>query len=395
LRAGYTGTLSLEIFNDVFRATPNRRTALDAMRSLLFLESRVRERLSAADVRVPLFDPPQAVPLDDFAFIEVGVDAASAGTLAAWLVQLGFARYGRHRSKEVSLYRQGDVRIVLNAEPGSDARARADAQGTCVGTLGVSTADPERAAARGAALLSARRDSPRGAQELELPAIVAPGGIVVQFVPAGQQVESDFVADPPGAGAIGDCGLLRIDHVAIGVANDQLDTWTLFARAVLGLAPGESFELADPFGLIRSSGFANLARSLRVVLNAASSERTRSAREALAHGRPGARVQHIALASADIFASMTRLRANGVRFVPISANYYDDLRARLDLDEALVRRMQALDVLYDASAGGAFFHAYGEPFEDQFFFEIVQRHGYDGYGALNAAARLASQEQRA
>jgi 4-hydroxyphenylpyruvate dioxygenase len=90
---------------------------------------------------------------------------------------------------------------------------------------------------------------------------------------------------------------------------------------------------------------------------------------------------------------MSRLRANGVRCVPISPNYYDDLLARLDVDEGLVRRMQALDILYDRSADGEYFHAYTEAFADRFFFEIVQRRGYDGYGAVNAAARMASQEQ--
>jgi len=95
----------------------------------------------------------------------------------------------------------------------------------------------------------------------------------------------------------------------------------------------------------------------------------------------------------DIFASMERLRGNGVRFVPISANYYDDLRARLDLGEDLVRRMQALDILYDRSSSGEYFHAYGETFADRFFFEIVQRRDYDGYGAVNAPARMAAQEQ--
>jgi 4-hydroxyphenylpyruvate dioxygenase len=92
---------------------------------------------------------------------------------------------------------------------------------------------------------------------------------------------------------------------------------------------------------------------------------------------------------------MRRLRDNGARFVRIPANYYDDLRDRLDLAEDLVRRMQALDIVYDRTPAGEYWHAYGEPFADRFFFEIVQRGaGYDGYGAVNAPARMASQEQR-
>ena len=460
LRSGYAGTLSLEIFNDLFRETPNRRTAVDAMRSLLYLESQVRHRLEAArdapggarhaasgqaaqtaqtrqtpavdDVaartldRVELFDPPDAAELGGFAFVEFGVDDESAAALGAHLARLGFECAGRHRSKAVRLYRQGRIQLVVNAEPGSSGRARFDAQGPSVCALGLATPDPARAASRAAALLSARHDSPRGREQLRLPAIVAPGGTLVHFVPseAGALLDADFStesnatvgspaesaeatgSDPTAALPTGRsgttaatpfdaCGLDVIDHVALGLAADQFDTWVLFSRAVLGLERGESLELADPFGLIRSSGLANRARSVRLVLNVSSGQRTRTARQVSATGRSGGGVQHIALATRDIFASLPRLRERGVRFVPISANYYDDLIARLGLDEMLVRRMQAVDILYDRSDTGEYFHAYAEPFAERFFFEIVQRDHYDGYGAVNAPARMAAQEQDA
>ena len=399
LRAGYTGNLSLEIFNDVFRATPNRRTALDAMRSLLYLESQVRPRLAragdAATVdRVTLANPPAAVPFEGFAFIEFAVDPDAGRALGGVLEHFGFRRHGQHRSKDVTLYRQGDVRLVLNAQPASDAQSRFAQQGTSVCTIGLATRDPAQAAARGQALLSARCDSPRGAQELELPAIVSPGGIVMQFVPAEQDIEADFVAAPTtGGDDVVDARLRTIDHVALGLANDQLDTWTLFSRAVLDLTSGESLELADPFGLIRSRGVANASGSVRFVLNTSIGKHTRTARQVSATGRSGGGVHHIAFRCDDIFDTMATLRELGARFVPISPNYYDDLLARLALDEALVRRMQSLDILYDANANGRYFHAYSETVDNRFFFEIVQRDGYQDYGAANASARLASQEQ--
>jgi 4-hydroxyphenylpyruvate dioxygenase len=397
LRAGYSGNLSLEIFNDVFRATPNRRTALDAMRSLLYLESQVRGRLERAGEspllgRVTLANPPAAAAFEGFGFLEFAVDAAAGRSLGEVLETFGFRRFGRHRSKDVTLYRQGDIRLVLNAQPGSDAQARFAQQGTSVCTFGLSTRDPSQAAARGKALLSARCDSPRGAQELELPAIVSPGGIVMQFVPADQDIEADFVAAAAPREFDG-AGLRAIDHVALGLANDQLDTWTLFSRAVLDLSSGESLELADPFGLIRSRGVSNADGSVRFVLNTSVGENTRTARQVSASGRSGGGVHHIAFRCDDIFATMARLRDGGARFVAISANYYDDLLARLALDEALVRRMQAFDILFDASGDGRYFHAYSETIDDRFFFEIVQRDRYEAYGALNAPARMASQEQ--
>ncbi|NVM92491.1 4-hydroxyphenylpyruvate dioxygenase [Variovorax sp. SG517] len=397
LRAGYTGPLSLEIFNDIFRETPNRRTAVDAMRSLLYLESEARQRLAkpAAPQQVTLFDPPPVPALSGLSFIEFAADEASAATLATLVGQLGFRRIGRHRSKAVTLYRQGDINLIVNAQPDSFARQRFEAHGTSVCALGVRCDDPLAAVGRATAMRSQRHDSPVGPNELRVPAIVAPGGNLIHFVPemlgANGLYETDFILEDEGAGA-NDTGLQRIDHVALGLALDQLDTWVLFTRAVLGLEPGESLELADPFGLIRSRGVANADRSLRLVLNVSLSQRTRTARTLSVTG--GGAVHHIALSCADIFETAAKLRANGTRFVPISDNYYDDLATRIDIDPALLSRMRESGVLFDRSPAGDYLHIYTESFEGGLFFEVAQRvGGYDAYGALNAPARMASQAQ--
>lgn len=397
LRAGYTGPLSLEIFNDIFRETPNRRTAVDAMRSLLYLESEARGRLAApvTPQRVTLFDPPPVPALSGLSFIEFAADEASAATLATLVKQLGFRRIGRHRSKAVTLYRQGEINLIVNAQPGSFARERFEAHGTSVCALGVRCDDPLAAVGRATAMRSQRHDSPVGPNELRVPAIVAPGGNLIHFVPealgADGLYEVDFILEDEGSGS-NDAGLQRIDHVALGLALDQLDTWVLFTRAVLGLEPGESLELADPFGLIRSRGVANADRSLRLVLNVSLSQRTRTARTLSVTG--GGAVHHIALSCADIFETAAKLRANGTRFVPISDNYYDDLATRIDIEPALLSRMREAGVLFDRSPAGDYLHIYTESFEGGLFFEVAQRVGnYDAYGALNAPARMASQAQ--
>jgi len=249
---------------------------------------------------------------------------------------------------------------------------------------------------------SVRFDAPVGPSEQAVPAIRAPGGLIVHFVPQALGVEGlferDFVPDDDEASPAAqerDAGLRSVDHIALGLAHGQLDTWVLFCRAVLGLQAGDSLELADPFGLIRSSGIANAERSVRFVLNVSASQRTRTARTLSASGG-AASVHHVALASADIFASVEKLRAAGVPFVPISPNYHDDLPTRFDLDAGLVERMRALGILFDRTPAGDYFHIYSESFAERFFFEIVQRTGgYDAYGALNAPARMASQAQSA
>jgi 4-hydroxyphenylpyruvate dioxygenase len=405
VRAGYSGPLSLEIFNDVFRATPNRRIAVDAMRSLLWLEGEVRHRLEQAPAedaaaarvlqRQVLFDPPPVPAFKGLSFIEFAVDGTHAENLGHLLRTLGFRFAGRHRSKAVTLFRQGGINLVLNQQATPAARERFTLQGPSVCALGLRTDDPAGALNRATALQSARYDAPTGTGEQRLPSIVAPGGMVVHFVDEalGENglFEQDFILEPDDGA--GDAGLLSLDHLAVGLTPDRLDTWVLFCRAVLGLDAGDAVKFADPFGLIRSTGMADAGRQLRLVLNMSMSERTRMAQAAQASGGVG--VQHIAFASADLLASVARLQATGARFVPISDNYYDDLPTRFELDAAFVERLRAAGVLFDRSPQGDYLHAYTEGYEGSgFFFELVQRLGaYDGYGAVNAPARMASQAQ--
>jgi 4-hydroxyphenylpyruvate dioxygenase len=410
LLAGYTGPMSLEIFNDLFREVPNRPTAVDAMRSLLYLEGQVRTRLETAEKqngeaasararvldRIELFDPPEVPPLSGVSFLEFAVDETAGRALGVSLEQLGFRRAGTHRSKVVTLYRQGEINLVLNADPHSLARAQFLEHGASVCAIGLRTDDHLRALNRATALQCARFDSPIGPSELQMSAIRTPTGGLFYFVPAqlgpDGPFEIDFVLAGDTSDPAAETGLKTVDHIALGLPIDQLDTWILFCRAVLTMQPGDSLELSDPFGLVRGTGVATADRRVRLVFNASVSQRTSTARAVAAMGAGG--VHHIALGCQDIFETVTRLRSNGVGFVPISPNYYDDLLARLQIEPDLVERLRSLGILYDRSTGGEFFHIYTRSFAERFFFEIVQRTGsYDTYGASNAPARMASQAQ--
>jgi 4-hydroxyphenylpyruvate dioxygenase len=410
LRAGYTGPMSLEVFNDLFREAPNRRTTIDAMRSLVYLEGQVRNRLEAQSAKggeaakasqrvldcIPLSDPPSAPKLGGVAFLEFAVDESSARSMGVLVRELGFRYAGKHRSKDVQLFRQGGINFILNADPGTRARKHFETHGPSVCAIGLITDDPVRAVNRAVALSCVRFDSRIGPNEARVPGVLAPDGSVIYFVAADLgadglfEIDFDLADDKPIAAS--GAGLTAVDHVAFGLPPDQLDTWVLFCRAVLGMTPGDSLELSDPFGLVRSCGIADEERSVRLVLNVSASQRTRTARTVSASGGGG--VHHIALASADIFASVRKMRADGVRFVPISPNYYDDIVARIDVDARVVDDMRNLGVLYDRTADGEFMHVYSQGFADRFFFEVVRRvAGYQGYGAQNAPARMASQAQ--
>jgi len=408
LLSGYNGPLSLEIFNDLLREASNRRTAIDGMQSLLFLEAQTRSRLKRAAScaaagtkhraevlpRIELFDLPEAPRIEGLAFLEFAVDDVTATALARILGGLGFQPAGHHRSKNITSYRQGGIQLILNAEPDSFARARFAELGPSISAMGLRTDDDIRALNRATALLCSPFEQGVGPHAPAIRGIRGPDESVICFVSraAGQKNFDDIAFAPEDLRAPVDAGLRSIDHVAMALPVDQLDSWMLFYRAVLGMQPGDSLELSDPYGLVRSSGVATENRSLRVVLNVSQSRSTQMARTISTLG--GASVHHVAFSCDDIFATVAKLRANGVDFVPISPNYYADLPTRFVLDEERVARMQDLGVLYDRVAGGEYLHIYSERFEERFFFEIVQRvDGYDAYGALNATARLAAQAQ--
>jgi 4-hydroxyphenylpyruvate dioxygenase len=372
------------------------------MRSLLFLESQVRNRLQQARTKhdhdtadrmldtVALFDPPKPSQVTGVAFVEFGVHPDEAVRLGHLLEQLGFTRFGQHRSKAVTLYKQGDIRFALNAEPADDARGRLTQEPACVCSLGLLTEQPGRAASRARALLSARRDTPRGAQEIELPTIVAPGGTLIQFAQHDQPVEADFVEQQPRTGPA--AGLTVIDHVTLGLTIEEVDTWILFTRAVLGLTAADTLDAAEPSGLMRGVGVTNDTRSVRMFLKASVLPSARPAQHPKATSN-SAVIDSIALGCGDIFATVEHLRGKGVAFVPISGNYYDDLIARGALDQATVERMRGLDIVFAGSGAGNYYQAYTEMFEGRFFFQIVQRTAYDGYGEINEPLRVASLEQ--
>jgi 4-hydroxyphenylpyruvate dioxygenase len=402
LRAGYTGPISLEVFNDEFRASPTRPTAVDARRSLLHLEEQVRMRLQnpttqAAPCHPPveLFDPPPAPVPRGIAFLEFAVDGPTAASLGGTLERLGFARAGRHRSKAVTLYRQGDANLVLNAEPNSFAHSWFLVHGPSICAIAIRTEDERGALSRAEALGCARFEGRIGPNELTIPAVRSLDGSLIYFVAdrpdAVDPLQTDFVLDAVSAAAPPD--IAAIDHVAQALPPGQFDSWVLFYRAVLGLVPDDLWMLADPHGLVRSRALASANRSLRFPLNISASRNTVTARSVSAFA--GAGVHHIALRSPDIFATAARCRAAGVPLLRVPDNYYDDLAVRHPIDADLLARLQRDGILYDRSAGGEYLQLYTEPFEDRFFFEIVQRIGaYDAYGAVNAAVRIAAQARR-
>ncbi|MGY0195266.1 bifunctional sugar phosphate isomerase/epimerase/4-hydroxyphenylpyruvate dioxygenase family protein [Leptothrix sp. BB-4] len=402
LDAGYNGPLSLEIFNDEFRAAPARSNAVDAMRSLLWLEEQVRLDRAADAVppppyKVPLFDPPPPARLDGWSFIEFAVDPAAGSVLAQWLARAGFVRMGLHRSKQVELYGQGEVRIVLNLEADSFARSHFEMHGPSVCAVALAGADPSVAVARAEALLCPRAIGRIGQNEMAIPAVRAPDGSLIYFCGSPQDgrhpFEADFILDPAAdvAGAFG--AGASVDHLVQAVPAGQVEPWTLFSRAVLGLVPERNVVLHDPYGVIRSREIESADKAVRLAVTVSERENTSVARSV--SRQRGAGLQQIAIAVPDLVATARRLKALGAPLLPIPDNYYDDVLAKHDVEPGLLAAMRELGILYDREPGGAeFLQLYLLPFEERFHFELVERRGgYAGYGTANAPFRLAAMAQ--
>lgn len=379
LEAGYGGPLSLEIFNDEFRAAPSRRIARDGLRSLIWLE----EQAGLA--------PLPALPrLAGIEFVEFALDHAAREELGALVGTLGFRRAGLHRSKDVELWRHGAANLVLNSEPDSAASERFEQLGPCVCAMALRVDDPARLIARAQALNYPVWRERTGSGERQIPAVRAPDGTLVYLVedaPARPIWEDDFHLEPGAP----DGGLLGVDHAAQAVAPGMLDSFVLFYRALFGLAPDALWELPDPYGLVRSRAF--VAGGVRLPLNVSESGRTGTGRfvSALA----GAGVHHIAFAAADAAAVVDAAAARGAPLLDIPENYYEDLGARFGLEEAELAALARRHLLYDRDPnGGGFQHAYTHAFRDRFFFEVATRAGgYAGFGAANAPVRMAAQRR--
>lgn len=386
---GYDGPISLEIFNDQFRGGQSKAIARDGYRSLVHLMDSVQ--CSAPGSRVDLSRIPAPTPPKGVEFLEFATRGAESQEIERLLATLGFTEVGRHLSKKLTLWQQGDIRIVLNAEMTGHAGNAFVVSGSNICDIGLSVTSAADTLARAKALGSLPFEQDLASGQLDIPAIWGLGGSVVHLIDRGLRsvwsVEFEQIAAPQ-TGA----GLFRIDHIAQTMSYDEMLSWSLFHTTLFDMKKAPMVDVVDPDGLVRSQALKSVDGAFRVTLNGAETHRT------LAGGfladTFGATVQHIAFGTDDIFASADAVSGLGFAPLPIPNNYYADLVARFDLAADMVERLQAHNILYDCDDDGEFFQFYSRPFAGSMFFEIVERRGaYDGYGAPNAPFRIAAQKR--
>jgi 4-hydroxyphenylpyruvate dioxygenase len=380
---GYTGPLSLEIFNDQFRSGSAVRTATDGLRSLILLE----DQLAQSPTNAPTTRLQPRARSRGVGFVEFAVDEAKARDLSALFGQLGFRKIGSHRSKDVERWSQGNIELVINCEPDGFAHSHYITHGPGVCAIAIDVDDAGKTMKRAEALNAHTFYQPVGPRELEIPAIRGVGGSLLYFLEdAGKNWDTDFVA--LRSDVVID-RLETVDHISQSMPYDEMLSWLLFYTGILDLRRLPQMEIADPLGLVQSQALINSNQGLRMILNGSSATRTLSAR--FINEFFGSGVQHIAFSCTDIFATVADMRARGADFLKIPDNYYDDIEAKYDLDATTMAALRDNQILYDREGEGEFFQIYTHTFDERFFFEIVQRRNYEGFGAANAAVRLAAQ----
>ena len=419
VRAGYAGPVSLEVFNDVFRQSDVERTAVDAMRSLIWLEEQSAKWLDAAPAsengagtradnaatrrrRYPmeLATLPQVAEPAGFNFAEVR--AADTAGLESLLGQLGFASNGRHRTKNVQLWTMGHARVIINEDSSEESRDSQAASAPAISALGFDVDSPVIAAARAQQLKAPAVPRKTQADEEIFQGFAAPDSTEIflcQGSPDGTAVwtrEFGEGMEAPDAGRAAQQSAV-IDHVNLAQPWQHFDEAVLFYTSALALEPQPYAEVASPTGLVRSQVMLTRDRGVRLVLNLAPLVQREGAaaapevQESAGTGQRRTYQEHIAFAVDDLVATARAAKARGLDFLRIPDNYYEDLDARFDLDPSFLATLRELNLLYDRDADGEFLHFYTATV-GSVFFEMVERRGnYDGYGAPNAPVRHAVQ----
>jgi 4-hydroxyphenylpyruvate dioxygenase len=391
VRAGYTGPVSLEVFNDVFRQSDVDRTAVDAMRSLIWLEEQSAKWLDANGQapgrrRYPmeLATLPQVAEPAGFNFAEV--KAADTAGLEKVLGQLGFEFNGRHRTKDVQLWSMGHARVIIN-----EASVDTADSSPAIAALGFDVDSPVIAAARAQQLKAPAVPRKSQANEEVFQGFAAPDSTEIflcQGSPDGTAAwTSEFgegleVPAPGGRSAV-------IDHVNLAQPWQHFDEAVLFYTSALALEPQPFAEVPSPSGLVRSQVMLTADRAVRLVLNLAPVIQQDGAEAGTAHRKTYQ--EHIAFAVDDLVETARAARGRGLDFLRIPANYYEDLDARFDLEPAFLATLREFNLLYDRDADGEFLHFYTATVGSVFFEMVERRGGYDGYGAPNAPVRHAVQ----
>ncbi|HXQ44976.1 MAG TPA: 4-hydroxyphenylpyruvate dioxygenase, partial [Caulobacteraceae bacterium] len=305
----------------------------------------------------------------------------------------------RHRSKNVLRFRQGDINFILNMEPaGQPADFRA-AHGPSANAMAFRVRDAAAAlrlaVERGATPIS----GPVGPMELNIPAIEGIGGSNLYLVDrygAQEIYDVDFVplAGAEAAMAGHAAGLTVIDHLTHNVFRGRMAYWADFYERIFNFREIRHFDIEGAQTGLLSKAMTSPCGKIRIPLN--ESQDDQSQIEEFLRDYHGEGIQHVALATNDIFASVETMRDRGVRFQDTPDSYFDQIDGRVRGHAEDVARLRADRILIDGAPGegqGLLLQIFTENLIGPIFFEIIQRKGNEGFGEGNFKALFESLEQ--
>ncbi|MGD9657215.1 MAG: 4-hydroxyphenylpyruvate dioxygenase [Methylocystis sp.] len=334
---------------------------------------------------------------DGFEFVEFA--HPDPAQLASLFEKMGFAAVARHRSKNVTLYRQGEVNYVLNAEPRSFAADFQKAHGPSVCCIGFRVVDAAKAMRRAVSLGAKPVACGVGPMELNIPAIEGVGGSLIYFVDRygdqGSIWDIDFrwtgERDPKPFGV----GLTEIDHLTHNVRRGRMDALAKWYERVFNFREIRYFDIEGRLTGLRSRAMTSPCGKIRIPINESSDEKSQI--EEFLDAYKGEGIQHIACACRDIYAAVVAMRKDGLDFMPAPPDaYYDALEQRLPGHGEPMQRLKELGILIDGATTGArrlLLQIFSKTVIGPIFFEFIQRKGDEGFGEGNFRALFESIEE--
>ena len=331
---------------------------------------------------------------DGFEFIEY--TAPDPGQLDNLFRCLGFRPIARHRSKNVTLYRQGEINFILNAEAESFAQAFARVHGPSICAIALRVTDARRALERALALGAELHPGQAGPMELNIPAIRGIGGSLIYFVDRYQDVtiyDVDFNFLPGEERHARGTGLTRIDHLTHNVHRGRMNVWAGFYEKIFNFRELRYFDIEGKLTGLHSRAMVSPCGKIRIPINESADDKSQI--EEFLRAYHGEGIQHVALATDDIYSTVEELRAADVRFLDTPDTYYEQVDARLPGHGEDLERLKRDRILIDGAPtpnGGRLLQIFTETVIGPIFFEIIQRKGDEGFGECNFKALFDSIE---
>ena len=348
-----------------------------------------------------LWDNPMQT--DGFEFVEYA--APDPRAMGAVFQRLGFKPIARHRHKDVTLYRQGGINFILNAEPDSFAQRFARQHGPSICAIAFRVNDAKAAYERAVNLGAWGYAAHAGPGELNIPAIKGIGDSLIYFIDRwrgknGKKTgeignigfyDVDFEPLPGAELDPAGNGLVYIDHLTHNVHKGRMNEWADFYERLFNFREVRYFDIEGQVTGVKSKAMTSPCGKIRIPINEEGTEKAGQIQEYLDmyHGEG---IQHIALGSNDLFKTVDAMRAGGVKLLDTIDTYYELVDKRIPGHGEDVAELKRRKILVDGKAGALLLQIFTENQLGPIFFEFIQRKGDEGFGEGNFKALFESIE---